>query len=58
MVVLATLGESNSEWHTGEKEVVRPGDTLNTNEGAAGWPFAVRWGNFSFTPIVRSSSWD
>ncbi len=58
MVVLATLGESNSEWHVGEKEVVHPEDVLNTNEEVTEWPFAVRWDNFSFAPAVRSSSWD
>ena len=57
MVVLATLGGSNSEWHTDKKEVVRPGDMPNTNGGATGWPFAVQWGSFSFAPAVRSS-WD
>ena len=56
MVVLATLGVSNNEWHTGEKGVVHLGDVLSTNEGATGLPFAVQLGSFSFTPTVHNNS--
>ncbi len=42
MVVLATLGVSNSEWHMDEKEVACPEVMLNTNKEATEWPFAVR----------------
>ncbi len=56
-VVWATLGESNSERHTGGKGGAHPPVMPSTNEEVAGLPSAVLQDSSSSAPTVRNMSW-